>query len=165
MTRRQRGAGIDGRIAARAEWVTRRIDRRTALRSAVLTGATTLGAMALGQRPAFATITCPDSCGPSPLCVDQGKVCPSYGCPSGYSHCKKPSVCGDRLCNWSSGQWVHCQGYGTCGYGYTVCQDCKPSGSCNVCICISGCLCCNCCSPSDVVAEQQRLQELEAATA
>jgi hypothetical protein len=63
-------------------------------------------------------------------------------------------------CEWSSGSWVHCTGYGNCHYGYTLCQDCKPNSNCNVCICVSAVICGQCCTPTQVRVEQKRVQEL-----
>lgn len=156
MTSKDLGKRFDARLGKGSEGFTRRISRRDAARTAILSAVATAGALALGQRPAFATVTCPDRCGPSPRC---SSGCPSpTGCPPGRSLCKAPT-CG---CEWTNGSWVHCQGYGTCGHGFTLCQDCHNS-SCNICICISGILCGNCCSPADILAEQERLQKLAAA--
>lgn len=152
------GGGMDAQIGQAAEWVTRKIDRRTVLRAGMLSGVATIGALALGQRPARAT-NCGPVCGPSPRCSEG---CPSLGCPAGHTLCKKPpSTCRD--CTYSSGSWVRCTGLGACGNGYTLCQDCVPTGSCSVCTCESGVRCGNCCSPADVQAEQQRLREFTAA--
>jgi hypothetical protein len=156
MTPRHLGARFDNRLGKGTERIARRITRRDAVRTAILTGAATAGALALGQVPANAAITCPDRCGPSPLCR-AGSCPPTSGCPSGRSLCKKPT-CG---CEWTTGSWVHCQGYGRCGQGFTLCQDCRSG--CSICICISGILCAQCCSPADVLAEHQRIQELAAA--
>lgn len=162
MTWKGLGTRFDTRVEKGAERITRRINRRDALRTAILTGAATVGAIALGQRPAYATITCPDKCGPSPLCA--AGSCPYTGCPSGYVLCTDPPYECNGYCTYSSGSWVHCKGYGTCGYGYTLCQDCKPNNSCHICICISGVICGQCCTPAQVRAEQKRIQELAAAS-
>lgn len=151
------GSAIDSRVGRGTERLSRSINRRGALRAAVLTGATTMGAIALGQRPAFATVTCPSKCGPSPLC---SATCPGVGCPSGYSLCKNPPTSCNGYCEWSTGSWVHCQGYGTCGNGYTLCQDCKPTNSCNICICVSQVICGQCCTPQQVHAEQKRIDQI-----
>jgi hypothetical protein len=156
MTWKRLGTRFDAHVESGAERMTRRITRRDTLRTAILTGAATAGAIALGQRPAFATITCPSKCGPSPIC---SSGCPSTnGCPSGRSLCKKPT-CG---CEWSTGSWVHCTGYGNCHQGFTLCQDCQHN--CNICICISGIICGQCCKKEDVLAEYQRIQELAASS-
>lgn len=155
--RKEFGTNLDARIGRGTEWITRKIDRRTVLRTTMLSGTATIGALALGQRPAFATIRCPNSCGPSPLC--SGYCGLSTGCPSGYSICKHPPTSCGGLCEYASGSWIHCTGYGKCGLGYTLCQDCKPTNSCNICICVSGILCGQCCSAADVVAEHNRIQE------
>lgn len=148
------GARIDDRIGAGAEKAGRFVSRRAALRTAILTGATAIGSLALGKAPAFAAVRCPESCGPSPLCSQH---CPPLGCPAHHSLCK---VRGGKnpcpgLCVWPNGTWVHCVGYGNCGEGFKLCQDCKPSGSCNICICISAVLCRQCCTPQDVRNERQ----------
>lgn len=157
------GARFDARLGRGAERIVRKIDRRTALRSGILGGAATIGAIVLGQNPASAarpnSVRCPQECGPSPLC---SSGCPQgvgqAGCPPNHTLCKKPSVCGNKACDYYDGSWVHCEGYGPCGMGYTLCQDCKPNGNCHICICISGVACSGCCTPSDVIAEQRRIQ-------
>ena len=117
------GKRFDERVGRGTEKAGRILNRRSALRTVVLTGAATVGAVALGVRPAFASVTCPEACGPSPLC---SHGCPSVGCPSGY----------------------------------TLCQDCKPNHSCDICICVSGIICRECCTPRDVREEQERLRKL-----
>lgn len=161
MSRRKFSTQFDDRVGRGTEWITRRIDRRSALRTAMLTGAAAVGALALGELPAYATVTCPTVCGPSPLC--RSGTCPYLGCPSGYSICKNPPISCNGYCEYSTGSWVHCQGYGNCGNGYTLCQDCKPTNSCSICICISGVVCSACCSAADVVEEQRKIQEQFAA--
>ena len=155
------GKKLDDRIGRGTEKAGRILNRRTALRTVVLTGAATAGAVALGVRPAFASITCPDACGPSPLC---SHGCPDVGCPAGHTLCKHPPYDCGGYCVWSTGTWVHCTGYGKCGQGFKLCQDCKPNNSCNICICISGVICRDCCTPRDVRAEQHRIQEILAAS-
>jgi hypothetical protein len=157
MTWKHLGTRFDAHVENGTERMTRRITRRDSIRTAILTGAAAAGAIALGQRPAFATITCPSKCGPSPIC---SSGCPYSGCPSGKVLCKKPT-CG---CEWSTGSWVHCTGYGTCHQGFTLCQDCHKSSSCYICICISGILCGQCCTKEDVLLEYQRIHELAASS-
>jgi hypothetical protein len=163
MTSKHLGTRFDARVGTATERIARRITRRDAVRTAILTGAATVGAIAVGQVPARAAITCPQKCGPSPMCTSP--ACPTTsGCPSGKVLCKKPpSTC--SACEYATGSWVHCHGYGRCGQGFTLCQDCHKSGSCYVCICLSGILCGQCCSPADVLAEYQRTQELNGAPA
>ncbi len=124
----------------------------------MLTGAATVGAIALGQRPASAAVKCGPKCGPSPFCTSP--PCPNVGCPSGKKLCKNNC---NGLCDHATGSWVYCSGYGRCGNGYTICQDCHKQGSCYVCICLSGIICADCCSSAEVVAEHQRIQELTGA--
>lgn len=155
------GRRIDARVGRGTEKAGRIVNRRAALRTAILTGAATVGAVALGQRPAFAKVTCPDACGPSPLCAHG---CPTLGCPARHSLCKHPPTSCGGLCVYSTGTWVHCTGYGKCGHGFRLCQDCKPRHSCNICICISGVLCADCCTPYDVRVERERVQGVIAAS-
>lgn len=155
------GRRIDTRVGKATEKAARLVSRRAALRTAILTGAATAGAIALGQRPAFATVRCPDRCGPSPLC---SYGCPTLGCPPHHSLCKHPPVSCGGLCVWATGTWVHCTGYGKCGQGFKLCQDCKPTHSCNICICISGVLCRDCCTVTDVRAERERIGDVIAAS-
>lgn len=156
MTWKELGTKLDEQVGKGTERITRKITRRDALRTAMLTGAATVGAIALGQRPALASVKCGPPCGPSPFCSG----CPNQGCPSGKRLCKNNC---HGLCNWPHGFWVYCTGYGKCGQGYTICQDCHSEGSCNVCICLSGVICADCCSAADVLAEQQRLLGMAAA--
>jgi len=158
---RELGRGLDTRVGKGTEKVARAINRRAALRTVILTGATTAGAVALGQRPAFASVTCPEKCGPSPIC---SSGCPNLGCPPSHSLCKHPPTSCGGLCVWSTGTWVHCTGYGKCGQGFKLCQDCKPTHSCNLCICVSGVLCRDCCTHHDVLTEQKRIEAVIAAS-
>ncbi len=155
------GASVDTGVGKGTERLGRFVSRRAALRTAVLTGATALGAVALGQRPAFAAVRCPAYCGPSSHCPK--RICPEVGCPVGHHLCKV--VNGHNpcpgLCEWPTGSWVHCVGYGKCGHGFSLCQDCKPDHGCaGFCICVSGVLCRECCSPADVRAEQRRVRDI-----
>lgn len=158
---RQLGSRIDTRIGRGAEKAGRIVSRRAALRTAILTGASAIGAVALGQRPAFARVTCPERCGPSPLCAHG---CPDLGCPPYHSLCKHPPRSCYGLCVYATGTWVHCTGYGRCRRGFRLCQDCKPHHSCDICICVSGILCRDCCHQRDVLAEAERIQQMIAAS-
>jgi len=154
MTWKDLGTKFDAQVGRGTERLTRRISRRDALRTAMLTGAATVGAIALGQRPALAAVTCGPKCGPSRFCSG----CPNVGCPSGMKLCKNNCKVGThRLCDHGSGFWIYCTGYGRCGQGYTICQDCHSSGCSDVCICLSGIICADCCSAADVLAEHQRI--------
>ena len=155
------GKRVDERIGRGTEKAGRILNRRSALRTVVLTGAATAGAVALGVRPAFASVTCPEACGPSPRC---SHGCPYVGCPSGHTLCRHPPTSCGGYCVYSTGTWVHCTGYGKCGQGFTLCQDCKPDHSCDICICVSSIICRECCTPRDVRAEQERIRKLLAAS-
>lgn len=154
---RDLGRRIDTRIGQGIERAGRAVSRRAALRTAILTAVTAAGSAALGQRPAFARIHCPDRCGPSPRCRHG---CPKLGCPPHHSLCKHPPRSCGGLCVWATGTWVHCTGYGKCRRGFTLCQDCKPHHSCDICICVSGILCRDCCHPRDVRRERERIRRL-----
>lgn len=151
------GREVDARIGRMTEKAVRVVSRRAALRTAILTGAAAAGAVALGQRPAFAAVRCPERCGPSPLC---SHGCPALGCPRHHRLCKHPPYSCGGLCVWSTGTWVHCTGYGKCGQGFTLCQDCKPSHSCDICICVSGVVCKDCCTAADVHAEREKMLDV-----
>jgi len=156
------GAKFDNTVGDLAERAARSMTRRQAVRTAIIGGATGIGALSVGVEPAWAS--CSSNCGPTPRCSG----CPNNGCPSGYSLCKGCSSCGcfnkyGYRCEWPSGYWIACNSLGA-GYGYEVCYDCIPGSNCsNWCTCLSGCLCCGCGSPQDVVAEQKRVQHLAAA--
>jgi hypothetical protein len=160
MTWKDLGTKLDEQVGKGTERITRRITRRDALRTAMLTGVATVGAIALGQRPALASVRCGPPCGPSSFCSG----CPGLGCPSGMRLCKNNCKVGtSRLCDHGNGHWIYCTGYGRCGQGYTICQDCHTEGQCNVCICLSAVQCADCCSATDVMAQQQRLLDMAAA--
>jgi hypothetical protein len=148
-----------GKPGSLTERVARRMSRRDALRRVVMGGTTGLAALAVGNSPAQAQ-TC--ACGPTQRCAK----CPDVGCPSGYYLCKGSysSDCFNAQgyrCEWPSGNWIACMGLGK-GLGYKVCYDCiGPSGCEGWCTCLTKCICCNCDSPADIRAEQQRLQHLE----
>lgn len=156
------GKIIDARVGEMTEKATRTMARRAVLRTAVTGGVASLGALALGQTPALAAEKCSQGmdCGPTRRCSG----CPSAGCPSGYGLChgSSTSSCFNTQgyrCEWTSGQWVACTGAGKFGNGIYICYDCKGSGGCaHWCTCLSGCICCNCTSAADLVAEQKRVQ-------
>lgn len=160
MTWKDVGTKFDGYVEKTTGRMVRIITRRDALRTAILTGAATVGTVALGMRPAMATVTCPAQCCCSPFCSG----CPGVGCPSGYHLCKRPE-CYPGYCEWYDGSWVHCKGYGNCGNGYTLCQDCRHNNHpcSSVCICVSQVICGQCCTQQDVRREEQRIRELLAA--
>jgi hypothetical protein len=141
-----------------AEHAYRTLSRRAVVRGGLVSGTAGLAALAIGERPAAAA-TC--DCGPTSRCSG----CRSTGCPSGYSLCKGSgtSNCFNNQgfrCEWPSGSWVACSGFGACHNGYQLCYDCiGPGGCAHWCTCLSSCICCNCCSPAEVRAEQKRIQE------
>lgn len=162
MTIKSAGDKLDDAIGGLAERVSRRLTRRAALKSAIVGSAAGIAAIALGQQPAMAAL----DCGPTVNCGYYGKTCPFAGCPSGYSLCKYPS-CNYPNQNWqgynceySSGYWVAGSGYGNCHNGYYLCYDCVGSGGCyDWCTCLSGLICGQCCTPSELKEEQKRLQQ------
>ncbi len=116
-----------GKTGTIAERVARRMNRRDALRRAIVGGTTGLAALALGNSPAQAT-TC--HCGPTRRC----EKCPAVGCPHGYHLCKGSftSNCFNSQgyrCEWPAGNWIACMGLGK-GLGYKVCYDCIGPGGC-----------------------------------
>jgi hypothetical protein len=145
------GDQVDRGIGVVSEKATRWMTRRAAMRSAVIGAVAGIGAVALGQTPAFAAPNCSSGvdCGPTPSC-NNFTFCGggSGGCPSGYSLCKLSGPCGTGKkknrwgfwCEWSSGHWVacnNCSGSGT----YRLCLDCVgPSGCSGWCTCVSPCL-------------------------
>lgn len=152
----RRGAGLDERIGAITERIARKVTRRDALRRLVVGGTTGIAAVAAGASPAEAA-TC--DCGPTRRCSG----CPKVGCPPQHHLCKGSFTgnCFNRQgyrCEWPSGSWIACMKLGK-GMGYKVCYDCIGAGGCrDWCTCLSECICCHCASPSDVRAEQHRLQ-------
>jgi hypothetical protein len=153
---RRLGTRMDTRIGDMAERVTRRMNRRELVRTAVLGGTASVAAVVLGERPSLA-VTC--QCGPTRRCTN----CPGYGCPSGYQLCKGSftSTCFNSQgyrCEWPAGEWIACTGLGH-GQGIRICYDCKGASGCHGwCTCLSACICCNCKTIGDVRAEQQRMQ-------
>jgi hypothetical protein len=162
MSWRTVGSRFDDKVGDIAERATRQMTRRQAVRTAVIGGATGLGALTIGVEPALAS--CASNCGPTPRCSS----CPSNGCPSGYSLCKGCSTCNcfnnyGYRCEWPSGYWIACNSLGH-GYGYDICYDCISGGNCSGwCTCLSSCICCQCLAPADVIAEQKRIQHFAAA--
>lgn len=142
-----------------AERVARSMNRRDALRRAIVGGTTGLAALAVGSSPADAA-TC--TCGPTRRCSH----CPEIGCPPKYHLCKGSftSNCFNSQgfrCEWPSGNWIACMNLGK-GLGYRVCYDCIGSAGCEGwCTCLSACICCHCASPADIRAEQLRSQHIE----
>lgn len=169
------GDKFDTRVGELTEKITRRMSRRDALRTAVVGGAASIAALAVGQRPAEARALTSCDCGPTYRCGHYGHSCPSYGCPSGYDLCKNGSAycsCDQGhynvqgyCCEYSSGSWVACNNGGTCGAGYRLCYDCHCPSGCTYsgcrywCTCLSACICCNCCTKEQVRAEMKRLQK------
>ncbi len=152
------GTGLDARIGDMAERAARRLSRRDAMRSAVVTGTAGLASLSLGRKPSRAsTVTC--DCGPTKRCSG----CPDTGCPSGQHICKgsATSTCFNKQgyrCEWPNGTWIACMNMGN-GYGYKVCYDCIGKGGCpDWCTCLSECICCDCLTAADLKAEQRRLQ-------
>jgi hypothetical protein len=148
---KQLGEGLDTRIGDVSERATRKMTRRVALRTVVVGGVSGLGALALGQRPAFAAPRCSQGvdCGRTPSCNYQ-TFCGGgdSGCPSGYHLCKLSGSCGTNKtrneqgywCEWNSGYWVACTGCGSGGAGSRLCLDCVGPGGCaEWCTCVSPC--------------------------
>lgn len=139
-----------------AERTARRVNRRDALRRAVIGGTTGLAALALGASPAQAAGCW---CGPTRRCGH----CPDIGCPPGHHLCtstRYPGCVNSQgfNCEWPQGSWIACMGLGK-GLGYKVCYDCIGASGCrDWCTCLSECICCHCATPADVRAEQRRLQ-------
>lgn len=147
---------------ALSERVARKLNRRDALRRAVVGGTAGLAALATGVRPAEAASYC--YCGPTRHC----DRCPGIGCPPGHQLCTSAYGHGDCFnyqgyrCEWPQGSWIACMGLGK-GLGYKVCYDCIGSSGCrDWCTCLSECICCHCVSPADVRSEQHRLQLMQA---
>jgi hypothetical protein len=158
----QWGTRLDARIGGAAERAARRLNRRDALRGAVVGSTSGLAALSLGRRPAAAPDYC--DCGPTRRCHG----CPGDGCPRGHHLCKGSylSDCfnyqGYR-CEWPKGTWIACTNIGR-GYGYRICYDCISRSGCrDWCTCLSKCLCCDCKTVTDLRTEQQRQQAAEAA--
>jgi hypothetical protein len=164
MSWRTLGSTFDGAVGSLAERTARGLTRRQAVRTMVIGGASGIGALSIGVEPAWAD-ACTNNCGPTKRCSG----CPGNGCPGGYSLCKGCSTCNcfnsqHYRCEWPSGSWMACSGLGRCRGGYEICYDCIGSGGChNWCTCLSECLCCNCCTPDEVKAEQQAIQQQIAA--
>jgi hypothetical protein len=150
------GRQLDERMTNASMSVARQLDRRQLLKralggSAIVAAGLAIGSLS-GTRDAFASTSC--QCGNwiggepgSPRCAN----CPTDACPSGYHVCKRGSGCSTSLCDWASGSWVACDGFGTCGNGFRVCYDCRPnSNTCSICTCMSACKLCNACSAEEV---------------
>lgn len=168
---KQIGAGLDAHIGDISERATRKMTRRSALRTAVVGGVAGMGALALGQAPAFGAVekcTKGMDCGPTRRCSGCGGG--SSGCPSGYHLCKSSGSCAPGknpnkqgfFCEWPGGSWIACQGAGKFGHGYYLCLDCVDQGCSGWCTCISSCICCNCTTAAELRNEQKRLNALSA---
>ncbi len=152
------GAALDARVGDVAERAARRLSRRDAMRSAVVTGTAGLASLSLGRKPSR-EYSEPCDCGPTRRCSG----CPGIGCPSGQHLCKGSSTsnCFNNQgyrCEWPNGTWIACMNLGN-GYGYKICYDCIGKAGCpDWCTCLSQCICCYCESVADLKAEQRRLE-------
>ena len=159
MRQRKDGPGTGERSGGLSERIARKVNRRDALRRAVVGGTTGLAALALGASPAQAA-GC--YCGPTRRCAR----CPGVGCPPGHHLCKGSfnGSCFNSQgfrCEWPQGSWIACMNLGK-GMGYKVCYDCIGHTGCkDWCTCLSECICCGCNNPADIRAEQRRLQLAE----
>jgi hypothetical protein len=156
---------LDRTVNILSESAARTLTRRRVLRTAVkgLVAATAGLALTLGPdlREAFAqTCTCNWIGGSSNADCPKVGYCSDDSCPSGCSLCTSGGGC----CEYPSGSWVSCTGLGRCGAGYRLCIDCKCS-TCSgyLCTCLTDFYCCNCCTPSEVEAEMQRIAARRAA--
>jgi hypothetical protein len=151
------GSKLDERVGAMAEKTTRSVTRRHVLRTALVGGATGVGALSIGVDPALAS--CASNCGPTRRCSG----CRRHKCPLGWSLCKGSSTNGcfndqGYRCEWPAGYWVACNNLGH-GYGARLCLDCINGNCATWCTCLTHCHCCGCTSAADVVAEQKRIQQ------
>jgi hypothetical protein len=151
---------LDRRISILAEDVSRRLSRRQLVLKSVktavaATAAVTAGSLAGASRAFGGALACDCALPGCGNCSCRNKTCPSNGCPSGCMVCKTGDGCSQ--CNHNDGNWIACSGLGTCGLGYRLCWDCRCTGCGAKCGCKSVCLCCQCCSPSDVEAEMRSL--------
>jgi len=164
-------SNFDGDVSILTEQVTRRFTRRAVLRSVLKGSVATVAAMSIGNltgiRNVFAT-TC--TCSYINHCTNFGYTCPSNYpfCPSQCTVCTSDGQCCSFKCGSSycchcdytkaqGGQWLACTGLGNCRNGYAVCTDCYCGSCSKACTCLSGCQCCDCCTPEDVFREHQRL--------
>jgi hypothetical protein len=147
----------DMSVGLASEDIARKLSRRTLLFRTLKGTAATAAALSVGSfvgvKNAFADAC--DCTPPGQFCWAIGKTCPFNGCPTGCSICTTSDGCGG--CIYSSGYWVACTGQGSCSNGYRLCYDCKCPGCGTTCGCLSGCICCNCCSPQEVRLEAGRL--------
>jgi hypothetical protein len=136
------------------------VNRRDALRRAIVGGTAGLAGLALGTGTAQAA-SC--WCGPTRRCGS----CPGIGCPPGHHLCKSTynASCFNSQgfrCEWPQGSWIACMNLGK-GLGYKICYDCIGASGCHDwCTCLSECICCHCASPAAVRAEQRRLADAQA---
>jgi hypothetical protein len=155
------GPGLDTRIGDIAERAARKLNRRDAIRGAVVTGTAGLASLSLGRVPARAATDVACQCGPTRRCAG----CPEtheHRCPKGHHLCRGSSTsnCFNKQgyrCEWPNASWIACMNLGK-GHGYKVCYDCIGHKGCkDWCTCLSRCVCCDCTSAADLKAEQQRL--------
>lgn len=161
----------DDRGSRILEELARKLDRRVFLDRSLRAGFAIVASMAFGSTQVMHALAVNGNCKPctypfSRACGSLGYPCPtSHSCPSGCKYCRKSDGCIGQGCIYNSGHWT-VTGCGSCGYGTRQCSDCvcPSSQSCNddnVCGCRSGCACCNCCSPLDVVNEMRRRQAID----
>lgn len=149
---------FDKNVSVLTESITRKIARRKLIGTTIKGLFATSAALTFGQlinvKQAFAaSCTCDNNWTTGHLCSG----CPSSAnCPSGCTVCTTTQSCGG-WCNYSNGRWTSCTGQGTCGVGYKICTDCICPSCSNRCTCLSGCVCCNCCTHAEVEAEMKRL--------
>jgi hypothetical protein len=160
---------IDNIIGQLAESSARLLDRRQLLSRTAKGIVATIAGIALGQiigvGEALAACTCNWAGGGSNAnCPHWSYPCPigGAGCPSGCSVCTTSSGCG-TICNYSNGQWLSCNGLGSCGTGFRMCTDCACPNCSYICTCLSNCICCTpCCHSADQIrAEVKRLAALQ----
>lgn len=133
----------------------RRLTRREMLTRGLKGVAVSVAGLTVGTLPtwsAFAGIE-PDAPCTFPngnSCDSVGHPCPSVGCPSDCTICRKASGC--YHCTWNDGFWAtgNC---GRCGMGYFLCYDCACSTCAKACGCRSQCQCYDCCSAREVRGE------------
>jgi hypothetical protein len=172
---RQLAQKMDVGVANVSERFMRKVSRRAALRTGVLSGVTTIAALAAGEGVAKACKTesgC--NCGPTYRCDHWGWGCPQNGCPSGMSICKNGSSyscsCDNGgynvqgyCCEYACGYWITCTGQGK-GYGFQICYDCKGHGCEYWCTCLSVCQCCQCTNAREFRKVQAQIQARNAAS-
>lgn len=147
----------DKQISIWAESIARLMQRRKFLAQGLKGVGAAAAAIAIGSfagvRHAFAQ-TCTCDWAFSGQCTGSGPY--EDDCPSGCTICTSSDNC-SGWCNWSSGAWVSCNGFGSCGNGYRMCIDCKCPNCSDVCTVLTGIICGNCCT-------KQQLEESLRAT-